>query len=68
MYEMPEDISEARKTVKLTKMSIEELGHVNLNAIEQFKEVNDRYTFLSDQRTDLLLNFFLNSSIHILLF
>src|SRR5699024_3691786 len=50
MYEMPEDISEARKTVKLTKMSIEELGHVNLNAIEQFKEVNDRYTFLSDQR------------------
>src|SRR5699024_3520514 len=28
MYEMPEDISEARKTVKLTKMSIEELGHV----------------------------------------
>ncbi|WP_301419908.1 chromosome segregation protein SMC [Mammaliicoccus lentus] len=54
MYEMPEDISEARKTVKLTKMSIEELGHVNLNAIEQFKEVNDRYTFLSDQRTDLL--------------
>lgn len=54
MYEMPEDISEARKTVKLTKMSIEELGHVNLNAIDQFKEVNDRYTFLSDQRTDLL--------------
>ncbi len=54
LYEMPEDISEARKTVKLTKMSIDELGHVNLNAIEQFKEVNERYTFLSDQRTDLL--------------
>lgn len=54
LYEMPEDISEARKTVKLTKMSIDELGHVNINAIDQFKEVNDRYTFLSDQRTDLL--------------
>ncbi|WP_206166301.1 chromosome segregation protein SMC [Mammaliicoccus sciuri] len=54
LYEIPEDISEARKTVKLTKMSIDELGHVNLNAIEQFKEVNERYTFLSDQRTDLL--------------
>ncbi|MDT0745219.1 chromosome segregation protein SMC [Mammaliicoccus sciuri] len=54
LYEIPEDISEARKTVKLTKMSINELGHVNLNAIEQFKEVNERYTFLSDQRTDLL--------------
>lgn len=54
LYEMPEDISEARKTVKLTKMSIDELGHVNMNAIDQFKEVNERYTFLSDQRTDLL--------------
>nr|WP_263313522.1 chromosome segregation protein SMC [Mammaliicoccus sp. Marseille-Q6498] len=54
LYEIPEDISEARKTVKLTKMSIDELGHVNLNAIDQFKEVNERYTFLSSQRTDLL--------------
>lgn len=54
LYEMPEDISEARKTVKLTKMSIDELGHVNINAIDQFKEVNERYTFLNDQRNDLL--------------
>ena len=34
-------------------MSIDELGPVNLNAIEQFEELNERYTFLNDQRTDL---------------
>src|SRR5699024_11780716 len=34
-------------------MSIEELGPVNLNAIEQFEEINERYTFLNDQRADL---------------
>ena len=34
-------------------MSIEELGPVNLNAIQQFEEVNERYTFLDEQRTDL---------------
>ena len=39
--------------VKLTKMSIDELGPVNLNAIEQFEELNERYTFLNEQRTDL---------------
>ena len=34
-------------------MSIDELGPVNLNAIEQFEELNERYTFLNEQRTDL---------------
>ena len=34
-----------KKKVKLTKMSIEELGSVNVNAIEQFEELNERYTF-----------------------
>lgn len=53
LYELDEDIEVLRKKVKLTKMSIEELGHVNLNAIEQFEEVNARYTFLDEQRADL---------------
>ncbi|QLK85849.1 chromosome segregation protein SMC [Staphylococcus sp. 17KM0847] len=48
-----EDIEQLRQEVKLTQMSIDELGHVNLNAIEQFEEVNARYTFLSEQRQDL---------------
>ncbi|MCD8843233.1 chromosome segregation protein SMC [Staphylococcus gallinarum] len=53
LYELDDDIEALRKKVKLTKMSIEELGPVNLNAIEQFEEINSRYTFLNEQRTDL---------------
>ncbi|AYU55039.1 chromosome segregation protein SMC [Staphylococcus debuckii] len=53
LYEQDEPIEALRKKVKLTKMSIEELGPVNLNAIQQFEEVNERYTFLDEQRTDL---------------
>ncbi|GJF53261.1 chromosome segregation protein SMC [Staphylococcus argenteus] len=52
-YVSEESIDTLRKKVKLMKMSIEELGPVNLNAIEQFEELNERYTFLSEQRTDL---------------
>ncbi|BBK28426.1 chromosome segregation protein SMC [Staphylococcus arlettae] len=53
LYDNEEEIETLRKKVKLTKMSIEELGNVNLNAIEQFEEINERYTFLNEQRTDL---------------
>ncbi|MDF0173746.1 chromosome segregation protein SMC [Staphylococcus pseudintermedius] len=47
------NIDALRQKVKLTQMSIDELGHVNLNAIEQYEEVSARYTFLSEQRNDL---------------
>ncbi|MGO3496732.1 MAG: chromosome segregation protein SMC, partial [Staphylococcus equorum] len=53
LYDLDEDIDVLRKKVKLTKMSIEELGPVNLNAIEQFEEINTRFTFLDEQRADL---------------
>ncbi|MCE5089507.1 chromosome segregation protein SMC [Staphylococcus devriesei] len=52
-YHSEDTIENLRKKVKLTKMSIEELGPVNINAIEQFEELNERYTFLNDQRNDL---------------
>ena len=45
---------EATRTVKLLKQSIEELGSVNIGAIEEFERVNERYSFLVDQREDLL--------------
>lgn len=40
--------------MKLLKQSIEELGSVNVGAIEEFERVNERYSFLVDQREDLL--------------
>ncbi|MGK0554599.1 chromosome segregation protein SMC [Macrococcus capreoli] len=48
------DLEYLRKRVRLTKISIDELGPVNLNAIEQYKVVGDRYEFLTNQEADLL--------------
>jgi chromosome segregation protein len=44
---------EARRKVKLIKLSIEELGTVNLGAIEEYERVSERYEFLLEQKTDL---------------
>lgn len=48
------DLKHLKQRVKLTKLAIDELGNVNLNAIDQFKEVQERFEFLSGQETDLL--------------
>ena len=45
---------QVRRKVKLLKQSIEELGPVNLAAIEEFDRVQERYAFLSEQREDLV--------------
>lgn len=44
----------ARRKVKLLRQSIEELGDVNVHAIEEYKTVSERHTFLTNQRNDLL--------------
>lgn len=49
-----EDEDQVRRKVKLLKQSIEELGPVNLTAIEEFERVQERYVFLSEQREDLV--------------
>ncbi|MFV0465322.1 MAG: chromosome segregation protein SMC [Lachnospiraceae bacterium] len=36
------------------KDKIKNLGNVNVNAIEEYKEVSERYTFLHDQHSDLV--------------
>lgn len=48
------DIEQARRRVKLLKQSIEELGTVNINAITEYEQVMERYTFLEEQRNDLV--------------
>ena len=42
-----------RRNMSDLKRQIKELGSVNVNAIEEYKEVSERYTFLSGQREDL---------------
>ncbi|MGY4689792.1 chromosome segregation protein SMC [Salibacterium sp. K-3] len=52
-YHLSEDLEETRKRIKLIKMGIEELGHVNLGAIDEYERVHERVTFLTEQREDL---------------
>lgn len=48
------DIEDKRLQINLNKKSIEELGPVNIGAIEEFKTVDERYQFLKVQEEDLL--------------
>ncbi|MCF6137077.1 chromosome segregation protein SMC [Pseudalkalibacillus berkeleyi] len=52
-YKLEMDPDEARTKVKLIKRAIEELGTVNLGAIDEYERVSERYHFLTDQRDDL---------------
>lgn len=45
--------SEIRKTVTGIKADIKKLGDVNVNSIEDYKEVSERYEFLKGQHQDL---------------
>lgn len=53
-YKLEMDIDEARKRVKLIKLAIDELGTVNLGAIDEYERVSERFTFLTEQRDDLM--------------
>ncbi len=49
----PENPSEAKKTLAEIKGKIRNLGSVNVSAIEEYKEVKERYDFLSAQIEDV---------------
>lgn len=53
MEEVPER-SVLKKQLNEVKEEIRRLGPVNVNAIEEFKEVEERHTFLSAQHEDLI--------------
>ena len=53
-YGITEDLEASREKVKLIKRSIDELGHVNLGAIEEYERIQERYDFLTSQQADLL--------------
>lgn len=48
-----EDHAAANRRLNELKGKIRALGSVNVSAIEEYKEVSERYTFLSDQITDV---------------
>ena len=48
-----EDMTAARKRLQELKSKIRALGSVNVDAIEEYREVSERYTFLSNQMADV---------------
>ena len=58
--ELSDDALQALPLAKLKKMTadvkgqIKALGNVNVNAIEEYKEISERYTFLKTQHDDLV--------------
>ncbi|MBQ4253020.1 MAG: AAA family ATPase, partial [Erysipelotrichaceae bacterium] len=47
------DLDEARQEVLQLRQEITDLGHVNLDAPQDYEEVNDRYSFMVKQLGDL---------------
>ncbi len=47
-------VPEMRKQIAELKMSIRALGNVNVNAIEDYKEISERYEFMKAQHSDLI--------------
>lgn len=52
-YPIVSDLEEVRKKVKLIKREIEELGNVNIGAIEEYDRIRERHEFLTEQQADL---------------
>ncbi|WP_059104648.1 chromosome segregation protein SMC [Shouchella shacheensis] len=52
-YPLEEELDATRTKLKLIKLSIEELGTVNLGAIDEYERVRERHEFLNNQREDL---------------
>ena len=47
------DLSFMKRQIQAIKRDIKELGDVNVNAIEEFKAVSERYKFIKEQHDDL---------------
>lgn len=48
------DLEQMKRTIKELKADIKALGTINVNSIEEYKEVSERYTFLKTQHDDLI--------------
>ena len=48
------DLAQLKKDIQTLKNEIKALGNVNVNAIEDYKNISERYTFMNNQRNDLV--------------
>ena len=52
-YPKPENVSLTQRRVNVLRTDIKELGSVNVDSIEEYKKLKDRYDFMCEQRLDL---------------
>ena len=52
-YKKPENIALTQKRVNELRTEMKNLGSVNLDSIEEYKNLKERYDFMSEQRLDL---------------
>lgn len=52
-YQKPENVSLTQRRVNNLRTDIKELGSVNVDSIEEYKNLKERYDFMCEQRQDL---------------
>lgn len=52
-YRKPENVALTQRKVNQLRTDIKELGSVNVDAIDEYKNLKDRYDFMCEQRLDL---------------
>ncbi len=52
-YKKPDNIQLTQKKVKELRNALKELGSVNIDSIEEYKNLKERYDFMCEQRVDL---------------
>ncbi len=52
-YKKPENVAETTKQVKTLRGKIKDLGSINIDSIEEYKQTKERYDFMCEQRLDL---------------
>ncbi len=52
-YQEPKNVHDVQKKVNELRAQMKELGSVNIDSIEEYKKLKERYDFMSEQRLDL---------------
>ncbi len=52
-YQEPKNVAEVQKQVNELRSQMKEIGSVNIDSIEEYKKLKERYDFMNEQRLDL---------------
>ncbi len=52
-YKKPSNVQETTKQVKTLRDQIKDLGSINIDSIEEYKQTKERYDYMCEQRLDL---------------